>query len=225
MRIILLAGAACFALAACDAPPPAPAASDVAQALDADIPAPSLPTARSCEDIAALAAAFDEPTPFASLRTGKFKLGDRELDDKFTTAAAPAAATCEIGVMDGFGPVPGKMHVVNCKLFASGMLDREENALKAKAVFDAAKADLSRCLPADWTSRNGSSKDPEATEAMIYETRADAERSMTASYYVYPIELRKEWADGSSFGQTTGWRVVLNFQKEIPASDAAAAPQ
>lgn len=225
MRFIVFAGAAFFALAACDAPPPAAPVDEVAQPLDADIPAPALPTARSCEDIAALAAAFNEPIPFATLRTGKFKLDGRELDDKFTTSVAPAGATCEIGLMDGFGPNPGKIHVVNCSLFSSGLLDREENALKAKAVFDAASSDLSRCLPSDWTSRTGASKDPNANEAMIYETRADAERAMTASYYTYPIELRKEWSEGTSFGGPAGWRVYLNFQKESSAPATPAAPQ
>jgi hypothetical protein len=218
------AGATCLLmLAACD--PGTPAEPATVADMTGDEALPPLPTASSCDSIAKLAAAFDEPEPFASLRTGNFRLGDRALVDKFTTDVTPAGARCEMGTLDGFGPEPGKMYVVNCSLFSSGLLDREENAIRAKAVFDAAKLDLDRCLPDVWTSRNGSSNNAEADEAMIYETRADAERAMTASFYVYPIEMRKAWSDGGTMGQMAGWQVTLNFQKEIPAAPAAAAPQ
>lgn len=151
-----------------------------------------MPGRDSCKDIAALAAAMSEAEPFASLRDGKAKLGDRELEDHFTTAVAPAAATCELGKLAAFDVGGGDVYVANCLVFSSGMLDREANAPKAKAAFDAARADLDRCLPKDWSSRDGSQPDPNATEVMIYESAADAKRSMDASSYLYPVELRKE---------------------------------
>lgn len=220
MRVILAMGVALLALAACDQPKPAETL-DTGEAPLGEI---GLPVAaeRPCDDVAKLAAAFDEPTPFASLRTGNFKLGDTELTDKFTTSVAPAGATCEMGTLDGFGPNPGTMHVVNCQLFSSGLLDREENAEKAKVIFDAARAELNRCLPEGWVPRTSTQVvDASENEAVIYETRADAQRALTASYYVYPIELRKELSDGDTPGQMPGWRVVLNFQKEIGATTPA----
>jgi len=221
MRLILAAGMSCLLLTACDGrspASPAAAAPDTENFDDGESPLLSVDKgSRSCRDIAALAAAFDEPTPFASLRTGKVKLGDRELDDSFTTAVAPAGGSCSMGVMDGLGTPPTRMHVVNCQLFSSGMTDRESNAAKAKAVFEAANRDLAICLPSDWTARDGSQIAIDSTEAMIYESRADAQRAMTASFYSYPVELRKEWSEGGVRGQTAGWRVTLNFQKDVPA--------
>jgi hypothetical protein len=214
MRVIMAMGAAFLALAACDAPKPAEPV-DAAEAPLGDIGLP-VASERPCDDVAKLAAAFNEPVPFASLRTGNLKLGDRELTDKFTTSVAPAGASCEMGTMEGFSPNPGTMHVVNCQLFSSGLLDREANAEKAKVIFDAARAELDRCLPEGWVPRSSHQVvDANENEAVIYETRADAQRAMTASYYVYPIELRKELSDGDMPGQMPGWRVVLNFQKEI----------
>ncbi len=224
MRYLLAAGVSCLLLAACDSGAPAdPAAAPAPEAealLEGESPLLAVDTSsRSCTDIAALAAAFSEPEPFASLRTGKVKLDGRELDDAFTTAVAPAGASCSMGLMDGPGEPATRIHVVNCQLFSSGMIDREANAAKAKTVFDAAARDMRACLPAEWTARDGSQVAVDSTEVMIYETRADAERAMTASYYTFPVELRKEWSEGSARAQqTTGWRVTLNFQKDVPAS-------
>lgn len=224
MRILLAASVAMLALAACDGAKPAePAAAPAAPAPDAltpDVtaevdPASVTPSAKSCADIAALAAAMAEPEPFASLRTGKVKLGDRELDDSFTTATAPAGSTCTMGRMDGFDPQGGSIYVVNCKVFSSGMLDREENAVKAKAAFEAARNDLTKCLPKDWTNRNGSTVEADTTETMIFESPQDVKRAMDASFYSYPVELKKEWFEGGN-GEGPGWRVTLNFQKDLP---------
>ena len=231
MRILLAASMATLALAACDGAKPeapvAPAAESPTPAPAAEVePSAVIPSAKSCADIAALAAAMVEPEPFASLRTGKVKLGDQELDDSFTTTAAPAGATCKLGVMDGFDPAGGKLYVANCALFSSGMLDREDNAELAKAVFDAARNDLTRCLPQGWTSRDGSKVEPDSTETMIFESAEDAKRAMDASFYAYPVELKKEWSEGGR-GEGPGWRVALNFQKDTPLKDApkAKAPQ
>jgi len=222
MHIRLAAITALLALAACDAPKAAaPAATEppVADAPEAPDPAAATPSAKSCGDIAALAAAMAEPEPFASLRTGKVKLGDRELDENFTTAAAPAGATCTMGRTDGFVPDSGPLYVVNCTVFSSGMLDREETAVQAKAAFDAARNDLTRCLPKGWTSRDGSKLEPDSTEAMIFESAEDAKRAMDASFYAYPVELKKEWSEGDR-GAGPGWRVTLNFQKDTPKAAA-----
>lgn len=228
MRLFVAAGLTCLLLAACDSGASAPGAAG----LDADVldtgESPLLAVdkdSRSCKDIAALAAAFSEPEPFASLRTGKAKLGGRELDDSFTTAVAPAGGSCTMGIMEGFGTPPAMMHVVNCQLFASGLNDREANAAKAKAVFEAASRDLATCLPSDWATRDGSQIAVDSTEAMIYESPADVERAMTASFYSYPVELRKEWSGGGVRGQAAGWRVTLNFQKDVPAKAASPAAQ
>lgn len=221
MRLLFAASLATLALAACDgAKPAAPVAETPADLMPEVEPSAVIPSAQSCADIAALAAAMSEPEPFASLRTGKVKLGDRELDDSFTTAAAPAGATCKLGVMDGFDPEGGKLYVVNCTVFSSGMLDREENAEKAKAAFAAARNDLTRCLPKDWTSRDGSNTEVDSTETMIFESAEDAKRAMDASFYAYPVELKKEWSDGNR-AEGPGWRVTLNFQKDTPKAKAA----
>jgi hypothetical protein len=70
---------------------------------------------------------------------------------------------------------------------------------------------LDACLPADWTSRDGSVNEVDATEAMIYESTADVQRAMTASSYTYPVQLKKAWVED---GAASGWRVTLDFQKE-----------
>lgn len=231
MRLILPAGMSCLLpllLPACDSGTPAPgAATPESETSDAG-ESPLLAVdkdSRSCRDIAAIAAAFSEPEPFASLRTGKAKPDDRELEDSFITAVAPAGGSCSMGVMEGFGASPAKVHVITCQLFASGTDDRELNAAKAKAVFETANRDLYTCLPGDWTARDGSQVAVDSTEVMVYESSADAQRAMSASYYVYPVELRKEWSEGGVLGQPAGWRVTLNFRKELPASSASSTTQ
>ena len=220
MRLLFAASLATLTLAACDGATPAAPVPETPAALTPEVevePSAVTPSAQSCTDIAALAAAMAEPEPFASLRTAKFKLGDRELEDTFTTAAAPAGATCKLAVMDGFDPdlERSKLYVVNCTVFSSGMLDREKNAEKAKAAFAAARNDLTRCLPKDWTSRDGSNTQIDSTETMIFESAADAKRAMDASFYAYPVELKKEWSEGDR-AEGPGWRVTLNFQKDTP---------
>lgn len=177
------------------------------------------PTRDRCKDIAALAAAMNEAEPFQSLRTGNAKLGDRVLDDHFITAVSPAGATCTLGKMEAFNAASGDVYVANCLVFSSGVLDREADVLKAKAAFDAARSDLEACLPKDWSARDGSQPDANAAEVMVYESAADAKRSMDATSYLYPVELRKEWSAGDK-ANPPGWRVTLNFQKEQTAKPA-----
>lgn len=213
---VLLAAAGVLALASCGGETPASETGGEAAAA---------PAARdSCKDIAALAAAMSEAEPFTSLRTGNVMLGENKIEDSFTTDVAPAGAACSMGKMDGFGKDAGEMYVVNCELFSSGMLDREENGVKAKEIFDKAKAELDKCLPAGWTPREGGNNGFETNESFIYETAADIEREKTSDSYVYPILISKEWSDGGFRGQFPGWKVTLNFQKETPKADAPAEP-
>lgn len=211
MRVTIVA-AGILALAACGGE--APASSNAAGAEQPVAPAPA--PRDSCKDIAALAAAMNETEPFTSLRTGNVMLGDMKVESSFTTDVAPAGATCKMGKMSGFSDDAGQMHVVNCELFSSGMLDREENDVKAIEAFNRAKAELDKCLPAGWTSRDGGNDGDETDMSLIYETAADIEREKTSSSYVYPISLGKEWSDGGFGGRMPGWNVTLNFQKETP---------
>lgn len=162
----------------------------------------------SCEDIAKLAAAMSEPVPFASLRTGNVKLGETVVEDTFTTAAAPAGAPCTLAVMDGMSAETARIHVANCPVFSSGLLDREANAEKAKLAFDTLRGDLEKCLPKGWDARDGSQPDADSTEMLIFESPEDAKISMDASFYTYPVQLKKAWDNG--------WKVTLNFQKDGP---------
>lgn len=214
MRILLAASAAMLALAACDAAKSAPVAG-VADTPKAE-PAAISPAARSCTDIAALAAAMAEPEPFASLRTGNAQLDGQPLSDTFTMAVAPAGAACTTSRTSGYSPDSGLLYVVNCTVFSSGALDRAENAEKAQTAFRAARYDLDKCLPG-WKTRDGSQVEADTTEVMIYESAEDATRAMDASFYVYPVELKKAWSEGGG-GASSGWRVTLTFQKDTPKS-------
>jgi len=86
-----------------------------------------------------------------------------------------------------------------------------------------AKADLDKCLPAGWTSRDGGNNGSETTESLIYETAEDLARKESSDFYVYPIELRKEFDEMGNLrgGRPPGWRVTLNFQKSGTAAPAA----
>lgn len=195
MRGLMVAGAACLALAACNRETPPPAAEE--QAVIAPIDAPldeEIPPPVDCTQINAVFAAFNERVPFASLRTGP--------------AISPANAACTIGQTTGDGPGAPTIHAVNCSLYASGALDREKNAVPAKAAFAEARRQLDACLPAKWTMRDGAVPEANTNEAMIYESEDDAQRAMTGSSYTYPVQLKKVWVD------TLGWRVTLDFQKE-----------
>ena len=195
----LMVAAACCALAACDAatPPPPPVEGPAAPAPAAQTVEPAEPPPVDCAQINAVFAAFNEPVPFASLRAGP--------------PISLVNAACQVGETSG----PGKsaIHALSCTLFSSGALDREKNAVTAKTAFAEARRQLDACLPADWTSRDGSVAVTDANEAMIYESLADAQRAMTGSSYTYPIQLKKAWVEGAA-GEASGWRVTLDFQKE-----------
>ena len=209
MRVMVF-GAAAFLLAACGSETPAPPADAPDVAAADDLPEPPAPAPGSCKDIEALVAASAEPTPFASLR-GAPVAG---ASDAFTTTIAPAGARCQIGAIPADANM-GAVHVVNCTLFSSGAAEREKNAEKAELAFDTARADLERCLPSDtWTHRDGSSTELDTSEAMIYETKADAQKALTARFYTYPIQLKREFVEDLSSGRTPGWYVTLDFQKE-----------
>ncbi len=215
----LLAATSVFALAACDGE--APATTPAAPEVGVVAPAPR----DGCKDIAMLASAISEAPPFMSLRTGNIMLGDHKVEDQFTTEVQPAGAQCTMGQMSGWNPGDPDTYVVNCQLFSAGVFDDEENGAKAKIAFDAAKAQLDQCLPAGWTARDGGNNGDERTEALIYETVADLARKEGSDFYVYPIELRKEYTTNGSIrsGRPSGWSVVLNFQAAgaKPAADAA----
>lgn len=216
MRVLMMAGAACCVLAACSPETPAPgeasAPSNVVMP-EGENAAEAPPAAVDCKDIQTVLAAADESVPFTSLRTGNVSLAGQPQPDMFTTSIAPAGAKqCQIGEVPGSGGTQ-KIHVVNCILFTSGATDREKNAELAKQVFNAARTQFTACLPAHWTSRTGATGAVDATEAMIYESKADAQRAMTASFYTYPVQLKKQWVEGGN-GETPGWRVTLDFQKD-----------
>ena len=221
MRAVL-AATSLFALAACGGETPTQVATQDGAATSAAAPAPR----DSCEDIAALASAMTGNEPFVALRTGNVMLGDHEVEDQFTTDVAPAGAQCKMGQMTGWNPGDPDLFVVNCTLFSAGVFDEEENGVKAKAAFDAAKAEVDKCLPSGWAARDGSNNGDERTEVLIYETAADKARSEASNVYVHPVEIRKEYVTNGSMrsGRPSGWSVVLNFQAAGPKTAADAAP-
>jgi len=199
MRGLTIAGVACLAFAACSEETPPPVAEE--QAVIAPIGATgdadeALPPV-DCTQINAVFAAFNEPAPFASLGAGP--------------PIAPANAACKVAEAKAAVPGGPVIHALNCTLYSSGALDRAANATPAKEAFVEARRQLDACLPADWTSRDGSVNEVDATEAMIYESTADAQRAMTGSSYTYPVQLKKTWVED---GAASGWRVTLDFQKE-----------
>lgn len=213
MRGLIFVGAACCVLAACGsetpaAPADAPAPGTVVMP-ENDDPAETPAAAIDCKDIETVLAAAAEPVPFTSLRSGDAG------PDAFTTSIAPAGARqCRIDKIAGSGAMPA-VHALTCTLFSSGTADREKNGELAKTAFDGARAQFTACLPADWTARDGTSGEVGANEAMIYESKADAQRAMTASSYTYPVQLRKQWVEEASAGKTPGWHVTLDFQKDV----------
>ena len=193
MRILFAA----LTLTACSPAAELPGTSEISEAQTTP-PAASQTgpqtAADACKDIAALAVAMEEPEPFGSLRTGKAKLGGLERDGSFTTAVSPAGATCDLGKMEPLNPGSGEVYVANCLVFFTGMLEREANAEKAKAAFDAVRTDLDRCLPKGWSSRDGSQPDPNVTEVMIYESPADANTlTFAAAAVATHVALRRTW--------------------------------
>ena len=198
MRSLIVAGAACLVLAACGAETPPPVAEEQAIAApgtSAGLDEPPPPV--DCTQINLVFAAFNDPAPFASLGAGP--------------PIAPANAACKVAEATAAVPGGPVIHALNCTLYSSGALDRSTSAVAAKDAFVEARRQMDACLPADWTSRDGAVNEVDATEAMIYESTADAQRAMTGSFYTYPVQLKKAWVED---GAASGWRVTLDFQKE-----------
>lgn len=198
MRSLMVAGAACLVLAACSAETPPPVADEQAggaagTSAVSDEPPPPV----DCTQINAVFAAFNEPTPFASLGAGP--------------PIAPAGAACKVAEATAAAPGGPMIHALNCTLYSSGALDRATSAVTAKEAFVQARRQMDACLPADWTLRDGAVNEIDANEAMIYESAADAQRAMTGTSYAYPVQLKKVWVED---GAASGWRVTLDFQKE-----------
>lgn len=199
MRGLTIAGVAGLALAACSEKTPPPVAEEqaviapIGASGDSDEPLPPV----DCMQINAVFAAFNEPTPFASLGAGP--------------PIAPASGACKVAEPKAVLPGGPVIHALNCTLYSSGALDRAATAVAAKEAFVEARRQLDACLPGDWTSRDGAVNEVDANEAMIYESTADAQRAMTGSSYTYPVQLKKAWVED---GAAPGWRVTLDFQKE-----------
>ena len=212
MRSLLIVGMAVSVLAACGSETSAPsgesaAAENVVMPENEDL-SETPPPAIDCKDLQTVLAATSEPVPFTSLR------GASTGPDAYATTVVPAGAKqCRIGKVEGSGVTP-TVHAVNCTLFSAAGSDRMKDAELAKLAFDTARAAFTACLPADWTARDGTSNRIDATESMIYESRADAQRAMTASAYTYPVRLMKEWVEDASSAKTRGWHVTLDFQKD-----------
>ena len=198
MRSSMIAATALLALAACGEPTPPPAAENAA--------APGEPVARAgsdaepppvdCTQLSTAFAAFNEASPFASLEIGP---PIRLLN-----------ATCSISEQKAVG-TPA-IRGLTCTVFAANAPDRATNADAAQAAFADARRQVTACLPADWTLRESIGAPADADEAMIYESRTDAQRAMTATSYVYPVQLKKAWVAGAD-GEASAWRVTLDFQK------------
>lgn len=208
MRGLMVAGAACLVLAGCspETPPPVEQEEVVAGPMADNADPDAMPPPVDCTQINGVFAAFNEPTPFASLRSGAV-----QADGRFASAISPANATCTIGETPAAGAAAPSVHAMNCTLVSTPAPDRRTNAEPAKAAFLEARRQLDACLPADWTSRDGAAPDTDADEAMIYESQADAQRAMTGSSYTYPVQLKKAWVED---GAASRWRVTLDFQKE-----------
>jgi len=200
MRSSMIAATALLALTACGEPTPPPAA-------EVNAAAPALPIAHAgsddepppvdCTQLNAAFAAFNETPPFASLEVGP---PIRLLD-----------AACSVNEQKAEG-APA-IRALTCSVFAANAPDRATGADAALAAFADARRQVTACLPADWTVREGVGAPADADEAMIYESRADAQRAMTATSYVYPVQLKKAWVAGTD-GEASAWRVTLDFQKE-----------
>ena len=68
-----------------------------------------------------------------------------------------------------------------------------------------------RVAEATAAAPGGAVKVIDANEAMIHESAADAQCTMTGTACAYPVQLKKVWVED---GAASGWRVMRDFQKE-----------
>lgn len=156
-----------------------------------------------------------DDVPFETVRKAKFKLGDMELDDKFTTGITLGDNLCTTSVMEGFFGQDASIYIFNCAVFQAGTLDNEANEAKALAAFAEAEAMVTRCLGPDFVAETSEeSADFEVFRKTSWDL-ANPPEIETGSFRADPAYLELSYSPfmrGRS--GPSGWLVELQFQEQ-----------
>ncbi|MEM1088169.1 MAG: hypothetical protein AAGH90_10590 [Pseudomonadota bacterium] len=180
---------------------------------------PQAADAGPCATIDAIKAARSEAVPFASLRSDPVMLGDRALDDQFTTNLTLLGKPCQTNVMSGFFGRNVDLYTVSCTLFEAGVFDYEENAAEAKKLRDEADSLMTQCLGDSWTKEV---TDQSTADAMDYKIEyiPDGGVQPVNDLTVDAAYVESVFERGSGMrGSQRGWRVLLQFQEARPSEE------
>lgn len=174
-----------------------------------------------CAAINTIKEARSEAVPFSSLRSNPVMLGDRPLDDRFTTHLTLLDTPCQTNIMSGFFGRDVDLYTVSCTLFEAGVFDYEENKAEAERIRVEAAALMDQCLGEDWTTEI---TDQSTADAMDYKIEYIPEGGVQAvnDLTVDAAYLESVFERGSSIrGSQRGWRVLLQFQEARPGAEDA----
>ncbi|MEO1643195.1 MAG: lipoprotein [Pseudomonadota bacterium] len=180
----------------------------------------STPTADTgpCATINAIKEARTETIPFSSLRSDPVMLGERALDDQFTTDISILGTPCQTNIMSGFFGRDVDLYTISCTLFEAGVFDYEENSVEAERLREEAVSLMTQCLGESWTQEVTDQSRPDAMDYKVEfipegGVQPVNELTVDAAY----VESVFERGSGMRGGQR-GWRVLLQFQEARPAT-------
>ncbi|MEM7492123.1 MAG: hypothetical protein AAF296_02000 [Pseudomonadota bacterium] len=174
-----------------------------------------------CAAISIIKKARNEAVPFSTLRADPVMLGDRPLNDRFTTDVTLLDTPCQTNIMSGFFGRDVDLYTVSCTLFEAGIFDYEDNKAEAERIRDEAAALMDQCIGADWTKEI---TDQSTAEAMDYKIEYIPEGGVQAvnDLTVDAVYLESVFERGSGMrGSQRGWRVLLQFQEARPGAEDA----
>lgn len=172
-----------------------------------------------CAAINTIKAARSETVPFSSLRSGPVMLGDRALDDQFTTDISILGTPCQTNIMSGFFGRDVDLYTVSCKLFEAGVFDYEENKIEAERIRDEAAALMGQCLGEGWTTEITDQSTDRAVDYKIeYVPEGGVAPVNDVTVDAAYLESVFERGSGMRGGQR-GWRVLLQFQEARSGSE------
>lgn len=104
-----------------------------------------------CYDIERIEKARADAIPFESLRGEPVMLGERPLDDMWTSADEHFGTSCKLSVMSGFFGGESDFHSIGCELDQkNGSLDMETRQAEASAILEETREKLQTCLGDGW---------------------------------------------------------------------------
>ncbi len=174
----------------------------------------------TCGAVTAVLEAGTASDPYTSLRGEAVMLGERELEDNWTTTTPVFGEACTTAVMrDMFGT---DIFMLNCPLYAeSSSFDRDIHEAEARAVAEHTVGILTECLGDDWIIKETTEhNDYQVYHKYVFEPASGRPGADEFNFTVDPIYVEMSYTPYMrGRGGASGWQTLIQFQEQRETSD------